>query len=86
MCGFFGKAIANAERGQPVEDSEFALAQPLVDQRLGLAAGERAGPADDLGRLLGADLGRGQDDFGAVVARHGREPAACCFRLVDAER
>ena len=83
--GFLGKALADAERGQPVEDAELALAQPLVDDRPRRAAGQRALLADDLGRLPRADIGRGQDDLGPFVARQRGEPAAGRFGLLDAE-
>ena len=83
MRGFFREALADAERGQPVEDPELALAQPLVDDRSRRTAGERALLADDLGGLLRADIGRGQDDLAAArraAATANQRPAAsaCC--------
>jgi hypothetical protein len=55
--GFLGEAFADAERGQPVENAELALAKALVGQRLGLAARQRPRLADDVRRQLRADIG-----------------------------
>ena len=49
--GFFREALADPERGQPVEDSELALAQALIDDGPRGAARQRALLADDLGGL-----------------------------------
>ena len=77
--GFLGKALADAERGQPVEDPELALAQALVDDGPRRAAGKRALLADDLGGLPGADIGRGQDRSRA--ARRAAKPRTSARRL-----
>ena len=54
---FLRKTVADPERGQPVENPELTLAQPLIEDRPGRAAGQSPLPADDLSRLLCADVG-----------------------------
>ncbi len=39
--GLFREAVADAQGGEPVEDAELTLAEALVDDRSGRAAGER---------------------------------------------
>ena len=85
MRRFVREALADADAGQPVEDAELALAQPLVDDRPGRAAGERAGLADDLGGLARPHVGRGEDDLGPLVARQSGKPAAGRLGLAKAE-
>ena len=59
--------------GQPVEDAELPLAQPLVDDHRHVETGRLEG---DLGRLPGADVGRGPHDGRLLVRRLLRGPAA----------
>ena len=66
MLGEVGMFLADAGGGEPVENAELALAQALVDDRLARRLGDPARLADRLGGLAGADIGRGQDDFGPL--------------------
>ncbi len=83
--GFLRELGADAGGGQPVENPELALAQPLVDDRVRRAAGERAGAADDLRGLLRPHVRRREDQLGAFLARQCGEPAASGVGLLAPE-
>src|SRR6476661_6192345 len=85
MSCFLRESFADSDRGEPVENPELALAQALVDDRPRRTAGKSARPADDLGSLLCADIGRGENDLRSLLARESCKPAPRCFCLAGAK-
>ena len=96
-----GKGYENAEQDSrvfhavtpfTVEDGKFekkatgvTFTQAFVDDRARRAAAQRSGLADRLGGLARSDVGRGQNDFGALVVGQRGEPAAGGVGLTMAE-
>jgi hypothetical protein len=83
--GLFGEFLADAACRQAIENAELALAQALVDDRLGLVAGERPRLANRLRGLAGAEIGGGQDELRTLGGGKLGEPAACGFGLAEAK-
>jgi hypothetical protein len=77
--------LFDAVAGQPVEDAEFLLAQPLVLDEVRRVHVKAAGALDQRRRLERAPVGRGQDHIGLLVPGHFREPAAEGARLLLAQ-
>ena len=85
MLRLVGMKRPDALGGQPVEDPEFTLAEPLVDQRTPRAVGDSGLATDRVRRLAGPDIGGGDDDLGPLLLRHCGEPVADRLRLAKAE-
>ena len=83
--GLFGKALADADGGQPVENAKLAFSQALVDDGPRGPRGKCSGIADAFRGLARADIGRGKDDLGALILRQRREPAARRLGLLEAK-
>jgi hypothetical protein len=85
MLGKLGIFFANAAGRKPVEDSELAFAEPLVDYQRRLVPDETAGLADRPGRLPRTHVGRAQDDLRLLLVGKRCEPMPQCSGLPPAK-
>ena len=82
MRRFLREFLADADRGESVENPEFALPKALVDDQLDGTV-QTAGGTDRLRGLTCADIGRRKNDFRAFLLGESGEPLASrpCLKM-----